>query len=404
MLVQLLLLLLVADWPQFRGPNANGHADNSAPPIEWSDSKNVAWKTEVPGLGWSSPVVVGDRIFLTTAVTQGEGLALQALAYSKRNGQLIWQQEVFTVAQAPAIHTKNSHASPTPIVSGDSVYVHFGPQGTAKLSANDGAILWRCQELDYPPVHGNGGSPVLFEDKLYVICDGSSDPFVAAIDATSGKVAWKTLRSVPARISHSFGTPFILQTQAQSLMLAPGPNHFAAYDTRTGQEVWKVRADGWSVVPQPVISGNLVIYNHDYDSPELIAIRLGGQGDVTDSHIAWRNRRGAPSTPTPILVGDELYYVSDTGVASCVNAQTGEHYWMERLGGNYSASPILTNGLLLFLSEDGEATWLRPSTTFEKVAENQLPGRTFATPVVVAGELLIRTNTHLYKFATHVAE
>jgi outer membrane protein assembly factor BamB len=402
MILSLLLVmgaLATDDWPQFRGPNADAHAPKTATPLEWSDRKNVVWKTKIPGLGWSSPAVVGGRVYLTTAIPQGEGLSLRTLATDAKTGKIIWDREVRAVAKTPKIHAKNSHASPTPIVSEGKVYVHFGAQGMARLSAADGSIDWLSTELDYPPMHGNGGSPVLHDGKLVVACDGSTKPFVAAIDAATGKVAWKTFRSVAARISHSFVTATVTVVDGKAQVMCPGPDHFAAYDLATGAELWKVRAPGWSVVPQPTIAHGLVIYNHDYDNPELIAVRLGGKGDVTDSHIAWRLKRGAPSTPSPVLVGDELYFVSDTGIASCVDAKTGKVHWSERITGTYSASPVLANGRVLFLNETGVATWIKPGKSFEVLGKNEVSGRTLATPAFSGGAMYLRTDEHLYKFA-----
>lgn len=389
----------LGDWPQFRGPNSDGHTAGPATPVEWSDTKNVVWKKAIPGLGWSSPAVSGGRVYLTTAVPRGQGLSLRALALDSKSGEIVWDQEIRAVDKAPSIHTKNSHASPTPVVRDGSVFVHFGALGMARLSEKDGTIQWSSNELDYPPMHGSGGSPVLHDGKLVVVCDGSTNPFVAAVDAKSGKIAWKSPRSIPARISHSFVTAAVAEVDGKAQVMAPGPEHFAAYDLETGKEVWRVLAPGWSVVPQPTIGHGLVIYNHDYDNPELIAVRLGGKGDVTDSHIAWRITRGAPSTPTPLLIGEELYFVSDNGIASCVNAKTGERHWMERLGGNYSASPIFVNGQILFLNETGLATWVKPGTEFVSTGKNELPGRTMATPAFSDGAMYLRTDEYLYKFA-----
>ena len=387
------------DWPQFRGPNSDGHAAGPATPIQWSDTKNVAWKVQVPGLGWSSPVVNDGKVFLTTAVPTGDGLSLRAMAFDVGTGKVIWDREVLSVDKAPAIHAKNSHASPTPIVRDGAIFVHFGTLGTARLAAADGDIQWTTKELVYAPVHGSGGSPVLEDGKLFVVCDGSSQPFVAAIDAESGKLAWKTPRSVEARVSHSFATPALAKVEGKTQVLAPGPNHLAAYDPGSGVELWRVQAPGWSVVPQPVIGHGLVIYNHDYDHPELIAVRLGGAGDVTESHIAWRLQRGAPSSPSPLLVDDELYFVSDNGIASCVNVRTGERHWSERLGGNYSAAPIFANDKILFLNEDGLATWIESGQQFKLSGTNEVPGRTFATPAFSDGAMFLRTDEHLYKIA-----
>ena len=393
-----LFALGTGDWTQFRGPNSDAHVVGTTAPSQWSDSKNVAWKVAIPGLGWSSPVVVGGKVFLTTAVPQGEGMSLRTMALDAGTGKVIWDREVKSVAKTPSIHIKNSHASPTPIIHGDAVFVHFGALGMARLSAKDGSLKWMCNDLDYPPMHGCGGSPVLHDGKLVVVCDGSKKPFVAAVDAETGKVLWKRLRSVEAKISHSFVTPIVAQVDGKAQVMAPGPDHFAAYDLATGEELWKIKAPGWSVVPQPTVAHGLVIYNHDYDNPELIAAKLGGKGDVTDSHIAWRLKKGAPSTPSPLLIGEELYFVSDKGIASCVNAKTGERHWMERIDGNYSASPIFVNGNILFLNETGVATWVKPDKKFTVLGKNTVPGRTLATPAFSNDAMYLRTDETLYKF------
>ena len=395
----LLLTLVDGQWFQFRGPKADGHVVGTTTPNEWSDSKNVVWKVPVAGLGWSSPVIVDNRIYLTTAVNQGEGLSLRVLCLDEKTGETIWDKEVRAVDKAPSIHKKNSHASPTPIVRDGYVYVHFGALGMAKLKASSGDIEWLCKELDYPPLHGSGGSPVLHGDRLAVVCDGSSKPFVAAVDAQTGKVIWKTYRSIEAGISHSFVTPTVTEVDGVWQVLAPGPDHFAAYDLATGKELWIVKAKGWSVVPQPLVAFGMVIYNHDYDNPELMAVKLGGKGDVTDSNVVWRIKRGAPSTPSPVLVGENLFFVSDNGIASCVNAKTGETYWMERLGGDFSASPIYVNNALLFLDENGLAHWIKADRKFEVLGKNEVTGRTLATPAFDQGAMYLRTDEFLFKIA-----
>lgn len=391
--------LVAGDWPQFRGANSDGHAGKVNTPLEWSDSNHVAWKVPIPGLGWSSPSVVEGKVYLTTAVARGPGLSLRVLALDAQTGKVIWDKEVRSVAKAPSIHTKNSHASPTPLVRDGAVYAHFGALGMYRLAAADGNLVWECNELDYPPRHGSGGTPVLHDGKLVVACDGSSDPFVAAVDATTGKVAWKTPRSIKSKISHSFVTATITLVDGKPQVLAPGPDHFAAYDLATGAEIWRVMAPGWSVVPQPAVGHGMVFYNHDYDNPELMGVNLGGKGDVTATNVVWRIKKNAPSTPSPLLVGDELYFVSDKGVASCVDARTGEKNWMERLGGEFSASPVLANGRILFLNETGQATWIQPGKKFAILGKNQVPGRTLATPAFTEKAMFLRTDEFLYKIA-----
>lgn len=398
MVTLFLTLVLLGDWPQFRGAT-DGRVVDQPSPMEWSDTNNVVWKVSVPGLGWSSPVIAKDRVYLTTAVPRGEGLTLRALAYDVKTGKQLWDREVRSLEKVPSIHSKNSHASPTPIVADDAVYVHFGTFGTAKLDAIDGTVTWKTTELVYPPMHGSGGSPVLADGKLVIVCDGSTSPFVVALDASNGKIAWKTTRSVEAKISHSFVTAAVAKVGERFQVFAPGPDHFASYDLDTGKELWKILAPGWSVVPQPIVTNGMVIYNHDYDNPELIAAKIDGTGDVTESNVVWRLKKGAPSTPTPLLVGDELYFVSDTGVVSCVDVKTGEKHWMERLGGNFSASPILVNNHVLFLDENGIASWIKPGKEFVVVGKNELPGRTFATPAFSNGSMYLRTDEALYKFS-----
>jgi outer membrane protein assembly factor BamB len=344
-------------------------------------------------------VIVDGKVFLTTAVPNGEGLSLRAMALDDKSGKVIWDREIRAVDKAPSIHKKNSHASPTPIVHDGAVFVHFGTLGTARLNASNGEIKWLCNEIVYPPHHGSGGSPVLYDGKLAIVCDGSSDPFVVAVDAETGKIAWKTPRSVDARVKFSFATATVATVDGKPQVLAPGSDHLAGYDLSSGAELWKVKATGWSVVPQPALGHGLVFYNHDYDNPEMLAVKLGGSGDVTDSNIVWRMKVGAPSTPSPLVIGDDLYFVSDKGIASCVNAKTGDRYWMQRLGGNFSASPVYANGKILFLNEIGLATWVEPGHEFKSLGENELPGRTLATPAFSNGAMYLRTDETLYKFA-----
>lgn len=400
-MVQIAFLLCVTwigDWTEFRGSKADATAIGPATPLVWSDTENVSWKTELPGLGWSSPVIDDGIVYLTTAVTSDSEVSLRALAIDASNGKTRWDREIRKLDGIPAIHAKNSHASPTPIIRDDAIYVHFGAKGTAKLAKN-GDIIWTNTELDYPHVHGCGGSPILHDGKLLIVCDGGKDPFVVALDASTGKISWNRPRRFKPSISHSFVTPTVTVIDGKAQLFAPGPAHFAAYDVATGEELWHVRAPGWSVVPQPVIGHGMVFYNHDYDHPELMAVKLGGKGDVTETHVVWRIQRGAPSTPTPLLVGDELYFVSDKGIASCVDAKTGTQHWMERLGGNFSASPVFANGQVLFLDEDGHAFWVKPSKTFEVTQRNEVTGRTFATPAFVDGAMYLRTDKALLKIA-----
>jgi outer membrane protein assembly factor BamB len=399
-----------ADWPEFRGPTGQGHAVGEKLPLEWGPDKNVAWKAAIPGSGWSSPVVVSDRVFLTAAVpAEANGdkadVALRSLCLDAETGRTLWDIEVFrqTAADAPRVHPKNSHASPTPLVSGDRVFVHFGHQGTACLNTS-GKILWRNRDLKYPPVHGNGGSPILVDDLLVFSCDGASDPFIVALDARTGEVRWKTRREGDPVKKFAFSTPLLISVNGQRQIISPGSGSVGALDPKTGRELWRVRYDGYSVIPRPVFGHGLVFVSTGYDSPEVLAIRPNGSGDVTDTHVAWRESRGAPKTPSMLLVGEELYYVSDRGIASCVDAKTGKSHWQERAGSAFSASPIYANGRIYFQSEQGTGTVAKAGKKFEKLAENALGERTLASYAIAGGRIYIRSDKHLYCIAAGQAE
>ncbi|PYQ70347.1 MAG: pyrrolo-quinoline quinone [Acidobacteria bacterium] len=384
------------DWPQFRGPTGQGHSTETGLPIEWSESRNIVWKTPVPGRGWSSPVVADGRIWLTTA-TKDKGTSLRALAYDVENGRELINVEVFHLRSADLTNPKNSHASPTPIVEGDRVYVHFGAQGTAALSTS-GEIIWKTR-LPYESQHGNGGSPTLYGDLLIVSCDGSDDAFVAALDKRTGKTRWRASRRQP--FDQAYSTPLVIRVGERDEIVSVGAYRAAAYDPQTGKEIWRVSyADGFSNVPRPVYGHGLVYIATGFQQPSLLAVRADGTGDVTKTHIAWTLRRAAPLTPSPLLVGDELYVVNDGGIATCLDAKSGAPRWIQRLGGgDYSASPVLADARIYFLSESGVATVIAPGKEFRRLATNTLDGDTLASMAIAAGSIFIRTDSHLYRIA-----
>ncbi|HUE71958.1 MAG TPA: PQQ-binding-like beta-propeller repeat protein [Pirellulaceae bacterium] len=392
-----------ADWPQFRGPDGNGHAEAKNLPQEWGPDKNVAWRTEVPGKGWSSPSLSQGRIYLTSAVPveQGSGsgdVDLVLLCHDAGSGKQIWAKTVFRQDHktAPAIHRKNSHASPTPLVDGSRIFVHFGHQGTACLTTG-GEIVWQNQSLKYPPVHGNGGSPILVDGILIFSCDGGSDPFVVGLDADSGQVKWKFERPTDSVKKFAFSTAEVIVVGGQKQVISPGAGMVNALDPQTGKEIWRVTYDGYSVIPKPVYGNGLVYLSTGYDSPTIIAIRPDGRGDVTDTHVVWTLEKGAPHTPSPLLIGKELYLVSDRGIASCVDGLTGETIWQERVPGDYSASPLYADGQIYIVNEEGTGTVLRPGRTFERLAENGFLEQTLASYAVGEGAIFVRTEKALYR-------
>jgi outer membrane protein assembly factor BamB len=389
-----------SDWPEFRGPTGQGHASERRLPLHWHGTNGIAWKQPLPGLGWSSPVVVRGRIFLTTAVESAEkagATSLRALCLDAARGKTLWSSEVFSLEGVGNIHKKNSHASPTPLVRDGRVYVHFGHHGTACLDLK-GRVLWRQSELRYPPVHGNGGSPVLIGEKLIFSADGASEPFLAALDTRDGRVLWKTARETDAKKTFSFSTPLVIEVNGRRQLISPGSGAVCAFDPDTGRELWRVRyGEGYSVVPRPVFGHGLVFVSSGFDRPSVLAIRPDGRGDVTESHVAWTLNKGAPNTPSLLLAGDELYMVSDGGIASCADTRTGKVHWQERLGGGFSASPLCADGRLYFLNEEGVTTVLRAARDFVVLATNALGERTLASPAAADGALYLRTEGHLFK-------
>jgi outer membrane protein assembly factor BamB len=398
MIVSLIVLTAMAaqaeDWPEFRGPTGQGHSSERNLPAEWSESKNVAWKVPVPGRGWSSPVIAGGRIWLTTSVEEREPASFRALAYDAGTGRQVVNAEVFQYRIGTYLNPKNSYASPTPIVENDRVYVHFGAFGTAALSTS-GEVVWKTV-LPYESQHGNGGSPVLYKDLLIISCDGADAAYVVALDKNTGKVRWKTPRRRPW--DQAYTTPLVIRVGDQDQLISIGAYRAAAYEPETGREIWRVDYfDGFSNVPRPVYGHGLVYIATGFQTPSLLAVRPDGSGDVTRTHVAWRLQRAAPHTPSPLLVGDELYVVSDVGVATCLDARTGETRWIERLGGNYSASPLFADGRIYFLSEEGVATVIAPGKQFQRLARNFLEGATLASIAVSDGAFYIRSHSHLYR-------
>ena len=403
------------DWQQFRGPTGQGTTVNQDIPTHWTNTKNVRWKRELEGKGWSSPVVSGNRIYLTTAVAIGEEkvtvekqfsrkvenpYSLRAMCLNASTSEVIWDAEVSQVPPLVSIHPKNSHASATPIVTDDRVYVHFGIYGTAALDLQ-GEILWK-REIKFKPVHGCGGSPILHEDLLIFHCDGGDQAFVLALDRDSGKTQWKTERSVDAKRKFSFATPLVIQTKAGPTLVSPASDAVYGYDPATGKEKWYARyPQKWSIVPRPVFSDGIILVCTGYEgSAELLAIRPGGVGDVTDSHVVWRDDRFVPYNPSPIIHDQKIFLVSDNGIASCRDLQSGEIIWKKRLGGNYSASPFLSEGKIYFLSENGQCTIIEATDEYREIAQNEIDERTLSSMVPISGGVLLRTAGALYRIGS----
>ncbi len=390
------------DWLEFRGPGGQGHALATGLPERWSETENLAWKQTIPGKGWSSPVVVGGQVYLTTAVPEGEedppAQSLRVMCLDEASGRVEWSQELFQQPAGQRVHPKNSHASATPISDGQRLYVHFGTWGTACLE-RDGTVVWKTTALKYQPVHGNGGSPVLFEDLLIINCDGADAQFVVALDRRDGTEKWRYNRGLEPVKGFAFCTPLLVEVEGRTQVISSGADAVVGLVPQTGEEIWKVRyKGGYSVVPRPVTGQGMVFVCTGYDSPTLLAIRLAGaRGDVTDSHLAWKLTKRVPLNPSPLLINDLLYLVSDDGVMSCVEAGSGETVWQQRIGGAYSSSPTWANGRIYVQSEEGETLVIEPGREFHEVARSQVGERTFASYAVAGGAIYLRTESNLLR-------
>jgi len=394
------VLMGAQDWPEFRGPTAQGLSTATNVPVKWSATDSVAWKTAVPGKGWSSPVLVNGKIYLTSAVQEKpDAISLRALCFSSGDGKLLWNTGVLNpdVESTKKMHSKNSLASPTPIVHGDDLFVHFGHLGTACLSL-DGKVRWRQTEIKYAPVHGNGGTPLIAGPLLVFGCDSAEDPTLVALDKATGKLKWRTPRNSAARNKFSFATPLLAEVDGRTQIISPASGFVGGYDPADGREIWRFRyGNGYSVVPRPVISHGLVFISSGFDKPVLHAIRLAdAKGDITETHAAWSYSKGVPNTPSMSVVGDEIYFVSDGGIATCLDSRTGSLHWSERLGGGFSASPIHAGGYLFFLNEEGVGFVIRPGKTFDLVSKNEMGERALASYAVTDNRIFVRTEAHLW--------
>lgn len=387
-------------WSQFRGPGGQGHVESAELPVEWNERKNVVWRTPIPGLGHSSPVHDGQTIWLTTATPDGQLLGVVSI--DAETGRIGHNLTVFEPATVEEIHVDNSYASPTPVLSKGRLYVHYGTYGTACIDCTSGEIVWRNRQFPVEHQGGPGSSPVLFEDLLILTLDGARKQQVVALDIADGSVRWQRQRSAPLRpnpITHrAFSTPLIHEYDGQTQLISPGADQCHAYDPRTGEELWHVRYVGFSTVPCPAARDGMTVFCTGYFQPELWAVDIDGSGHVTESHRKWNFRGPIPEIPSPTIIDDLVVIISNKGIATGLNLQTGKREWVLRVGGNYSASPIYANGLMYLCSEEGFTKIIEPLAEKPRILHsNRLDDGIKASPAVIENDLLLRTTTALYR-------
>lgn len=398
-----------APWTNYRGPTDQGHYDAADLPVRWSESENVAWKTPIPGKAWSSPVIWGDRIWLTTAPE--DGTQLSAVCVDKNSGKILFTKRLHYVAGPQYCHPFNSYASPSPVVEEGRVYVSFGSPYTACLDSATGSVIWERTDFVCNHFRGPGSSPFLYKDLVILHFDGSDRQYVVAMDKHTGKSVWKTGRSVDFQDLNSttgtpdrdgdfrkaFSTPVIVDVQGTPVLVSLGSMALYGYDPLTGEERWRVEAVGsHSGACRPVV-GHGLVFSPMGSKGELWAVRPDGRGVVTDTHVVWKYKRGVSRRPSLLLVDDLLFMVDDNGVATCLEAKTGKEVWKERLGGNFSASPLYAAGCVYFLDQDGQATVVEAGRTYKAIAVNRLDDGFMASPAASGGSLYLRTKSALYR-------
>lgn len=405
-----------ADWPEFRGPWANGHvqAPGGAPtglPLRWNETQNVRWKTAIPHEGWSTPAIMDGRIWMTAATPEGHDFFV--VCVDAGTGAVVFNEKVFHEdAPEPLGNNVNGYASPSPIVESGRVYVHFGSYGTACLDAANAKVLWQRRDLPCRHYRGPGSSPIVFEDLLILTFDGVDAQYVTALDKNSGKTLWRTDRSTvwddldaegqPLRegdFRKAFSTPLVVDNGGKPLLISLGSKTGFAYDPRSGREIWHVRYHAsFTPAARPVFGNGLAYIITGRGKSELMAVRIDGRGDITDTHVAWRfDERGVPQEPSPILANGMLYTLSNNGIVTCLDAATGESVWTERIAGNYMASPIYADGRLYCFSTQGTGTVLKTGPVPEVLASNRLESGFMASPAVTGKALILRSKTHLYR-------
>lgn len=400
-----------AQWPQFRGPDGNGMAAVAVGelPLFWSETDNVRWRTPIHGRAWSSPIVLGGQVWVTTATESGRELF--AVAVDRETGRVLHDIKLFDVEKPQFAHPQNTHASPTPVGEPGRVYVTFGAAGTAALDTRTGKVLWQRRDIECNHFRGAGSSPILHGSLLVMHFDGSDRQFVIALDKNTGRTVWRTERSIDFRdlgpdgkpeaegdYRKAFATPHVAMLDGRPMLVSIGSKATYGYDPLTGRELWRVEErDGHSGSTRPVVGRGLVFVPTGFPTGEVVALRPKITAAGASAEVVWRLTRGAPKKPSLLLVNDLLFLISDNGIATAVEAATGAVVWTSRVGGNFSASPLAAQGRIYLFSEEGKTTVLAAGREFKVLAENEVGDGFMASPAVAGRALFLRSRTHLYR-------
>lgn len=401
-IAQLVLLdqLAAEPWPQFRGPTADGQTTAKGIPVAFNESLNVRWKTAVAGKAWSSPVVWGQQIWMTTATADGSELG--AICIDAESGRIVHEPVVFKIAKPQFCHPMNSYGTPTPVIEAGRVYLHFGSHGSACLDTATAAVLWSRQDLPCDHYRGAASSPVLVNNLLVLTFDGVDNQYLAALDKATGKTVWKHDRKITYDTDNkdyhkAYSTPAIVTIDGHAQIISPSAGATAAYDATTGEEAWRIRSGGMNAAALPLIDDGLIFATTAASGYQLFAARTGGHGDVTDTHVVWKFAKSVPTRSSPILANGRLFMISDNGMISCVDAKSGQLIWQHKTKGAFSASPICAEGRIYFFGEDGEIPVIAATDTYQLLSENHLDDGFMASPAVYGNALILRTRKHVYR-------
>ncbi len=388
------------NWPQFRGPGGHGVSQASGLPLTWSEGEHVAWKTAIHGRGWSSPVIWGKQIWMTTAPE--DGTKLYAVCVDRETGRIIHDKLVFEIDDPQYCYPLNSYATPTPFIEEGRVWVHFGVHGTACLDTATGEVLWTRQDLKCYHHRGPASSPIVHGNLLFVAFDGFDVQFVVALDKTTGKTVWQRDRNIDygtedGDAKKAFGTAKVIEVNGQEQLVYPSAGATIAYEPQSGKEIWRVRHGGMNACAPPIFADGKLFLSTASGGWKLFAMQVGGHGDLTNTAVEWKCDKGVPARSSPLLVGDLIFMVSDAGVASVVEAKTGKPVRQRRLEGEFSTSPLYADGRVYLSNQEGSSFVLSADRELELLATNKLDDGTMASPAVYDKAIYLRTKTHLYR-------
>ncbi len=404
------------NWPQFRGPTGDGISDAKKLPVKWTETENVRWKTPIHDKGWSSPVIWGDQIWMTTSYADykdknAKEVAMQkipkplfvdffAVCVDRVSGKIVHDVKLYREENADYCHSYNSYATPTPVIEEGRLYCHFGSHGTVCLDTKTTKILWERRDIKCDHFRGPGSSPITDDKLLYLTFDGFDVQYMLALDKKTGENVWKQDRNIPYTNSNgdwkkAYSTPSIFTIDGKRQLVSPAAEATIAYEPESGKEIWRVNTGGMNEASKPVLAHGL-IYLTNGNKKGMIAIKANSHGQIAKKDYAWETIKGVPTRPSVLVAGDYIYMVNDDGFGSCIDAKTGKQIWTERLCGTCSASPVLAENKLYFCDQDGITNVVEASPEFNSLAKNKLADGCMASPAISGDAIYLRTKTHLY--------